>query len=97
MFDITIRYDRVPVLHMAPAIRRYVERGIPPGHFLCALLSNDLFEAFGRADDDNTAAMHAWTIFVYCELPSGCWGSSEVVNAWINTGGLIGQAAKEQV
>jgi hypothetical protein len=95
MFDIHVRYDRVPVPHMAPAVRRYIERGIPPGHFLCALLSNDLFEAFGRADDDNAAAMRDWTIFVYCELPSGCWGSPEAINAWCNAGGLSGQATEE--
>lgn len=85
-----VNYDKVPVPHMAPAIRRYVERGIAPGHFLIALLSNDLMGAIGRADEDNQDAIVAWARFVYCELPNGCHGSPEHVSDWIKGGGLNG-------
>lgn len=73
----TIDWTKVPVPRMADGIRRYVERGIPPGHFLTALLSNDLQEAVGRADEDNSTALAKWAVFLHCELPSGCHGSSE--------------------
>jgi hypothetical protein len=77
---------------MADGLKLYVERGILPGDFLTALLSNDLVDAFGRADDNNTAAMRGWASFLYNEMPRGSWGSRATVEAWCRTGGLLGQA-----
>ena len=61
----------------------YVEHRIQPGHFLTAVLENDLFGAFNRADDENTAAMRHIVAYVYNYLPSGCWGSPRKVSAWL--------------
>jgi hypothetical protein len=77
---------------MTDGLKLYVERGIMPGDFLTALLSNDLVEAFRRADDNNTAAMRSWALFVYSDLPRGCWGSREIVQTWCKYHGLVGQA-----
>jgi hypothetical protein len=90
MFEVD--WDRVPNPRMTDGLKRYVERGVLPGHFLTALLSNDLFEAFSRADDNNTAAMRDWASFLYNEMPRGSWGSRDNVQAWCKTGGLVGQA-----
>lgn len=72
--------------HMHEAITLWIEKGEPRpklmGHFMCALLSNDLMEAFARADYANIAAMHAWTIFLYNYAPAPCFGSEEKLNAW---------------
>jgi hypothetical protein len=35
---------------MHEPITLWIERGLPPGHFLTALLSNDFMEAVARAD-----------------------------------------------
>ena len=35
--------------HMMGAIQRYIDHGIPPGHFLTAVIENNLCEACGRA------------------------------------------------
>ena len=62
---------------------RYVEHRIAPGGFLCAVLSNDLFGALGKADESNSAAIVEICRFIYNELPNGCWGSEERVNSWL--------------
>ena len=45
---------------------------------------NDLFESFGRADEDNQSAMFAIVSHIYNELPSDCHGSYEIVDEWID-------------
>lgn len=67
------------------ALTRYVEHGIKPGGFLTAVLSNDLFGAFSRADPLNAAAMQDIVKFIYNELPAGAWGSPEKVQAFVKT------------
>ena len=82
-----INYDSVPI-HMRAAIQRYLEDGERCGGFLTALLSNDLTEAFARADDINLAAMHAWVRFLWNEAPIDSYGSPENFERWIERGGL---------
>lgn len=86
-------YSRLPE-HMQAGARRYIERGIPPGHFLTAVLSNNMAEAFSRADDINTAAMLDWAMWTYNDIPRNSHGSPEAVSAWIKQGGLEGIAAR---
>lgn len=69
--------------HMWGAVQRYYLHGIPPGNFLTAVLSNDLMEAFGRADDENSDAMRQWVQFLYNYAPRGGHGSPENVRAWM--------------
>ena len=65
---------------------RYVVRRIPPGHFMMALLSNDLVGVINRADTENAALIKQWVMVLYnCEvIPSGCWGSKERVDEWLS-------------
>ncbi len=86
--------DKLPV-YMHGGVERYVLHGILNGHFLTAVVSNRLVEAFSNADDINTAAMRAWVSWLYNEAPIDCWGSPEKVQAWIDAGGLEGIKAKE--
>lgn len=69
--------------HMWSGISKYLIHGYPTGQFLQALLSNDLMEAFSRADDINIANMHRWCQFLYCFAPIGSYGSGENVSAWL--------------
>jgi len=66
------------------SLNLYVEHKIRTGGFLEAVLSNDLFSAFGKADEGNKRQMHEIVKYVYNELPSNCWGSKEKVEAWLN-------------
>ena len=70
--------------HMWGAIERYIVRGIPPGSFLTAVLSNDLKGAFINADEVNTDNMRQWVQFLYNYAPGDCWGSPERVEAWLS-------------
>ena len=65
------------------SIDRYVNDKIPPGGFLCAVLSNDLFEAFARADSINRATMFDIVDYIYNNTPNICWGSPEIVKEWL--------------
>ncbi|MEE8167106.1 MAG: helix-turn-helix domain-containing protein [Myxococcota bacterium] len=78
--------DGMTVCSMAvlDALVHYVEHRAEPGHFLMAVLCNDLFEAFGRADDQNTRGM-AWLVgIIYNNVPSPLWGSKSQVKAHLS-------------
>lgn len=88
-----LNYEKLPE-HMQPGARGYIEKGLPPGGFLRAVLENDLVGAFAKADEVNTREMYWWAEWLYNEAPSACWGSPEKVTAWINHEGLQGREAK---
>lgn len=67
---------------MMCGITRWVEDAIYPGHFLTAILSNDLAEAVGRADDENMQNIPAYMGYLYNMVPSACHGSVEKMKAW---------------
>jgi len=95
--EFEVDYSKVPVPRMADAVRRYVEKGIQPGHFLMALLSNDLMDTIGRADDENAAAIKRWAIFVRCELPVGCHGSRSKMTDWMRFRQAVSEAKRPAV
>lgn len=74
-------FDSIPknVMH---SLENYVLYGYMPGHFLTAILSNNLHEAVSRADAQSAEALYAIARFVYMKLPAGCWGNMDKVNAW---------------
>lgn len=74
-------YSRIP--ETIGAIRRYIDQGLPPGDFLYAVLSNDLREAFGRADENNCREMFHIVAYLYNEAPRVCWGNVERVKEWL--------------
>ena len=69
--------------HTKYQIDEYVKHQIPPGSFVMAVLSNDLMEAFMRADDINLHYMRDIVKYVYNDIPSCCWGSPEIVKTFI--------------
>lgn len=77
-FDYTQIPDR-----MMKALRAYTERHQPVGDFLQAVISNNLMEAFGRADDTNIELLGVYTAWLYNEAPGRCHGSRERYRAWI--------------
>lgn len=65
------------------ALDRYAKEHIAAGHFVMAVLRNDLMSAVFRADDQSLAALAAIVCYCYNELPSTCWGSPDKVTAWL--------------
>jgi hypothetical protein len=74
----------------------YVQKGIPGGSFIHAVMSNNLMEAIGQADSENLRDIHSICQYVYCHCPHECWGSPEKVKIWVKGGGLVerGKEAK---
>lgn len=63
-------------------LERWVVNGIKPGDFLCALLRNDLKGAFDRADERSVRNLRELVMYCYRHLPTACWGSAELFDAW---------------
>lgn len=78
--------------HIRDGVLNYVEKGWPIGGFLTAVFTNNLMEAFARADDINRVQLYAICSWVYNEAPSGCWGNPAKVRLWLEAGGLAGIA-----
>jgi hypothetical protein len=79
--------EMIPTSELCPkgiqeSLHLYIDRGIPPGDFLQAVLVNDLKEAVGRADINNAAVLCHIVAYCYNCIPSASWGSEEKVRAW---------------
>ena len=74
--------NRIPAATLQ-GLRNYIEHKIPTGGFLKAVLQNDLFSAFSRADPGNRAALGDIVMFMVNEAPRNCWGDREAVNAYM--------------
>lgn len=68
---------------MDGAIRRYIDKGIIPGSFLSAVISNDLRAACEWADEVNLKNLPAYIGYFYNESPSLCWGSAKIMKRWV--------------
>jgi hypothetical protein len=73
--------DNIPQKTME-SLRRYISHGLPPGHFVTAVLCNDLRGAVTRADDDNAHALIDIVQWVHSHAPIACWGSPQAVQRW---------------
>jgi len=68
--------------HMQGGIIRFYESGIPPGHFLTAVIDNDLRGAIERADDENIHLLKNYVQWFYNHAPSGSWGHAGSTRRW---------------
>jgi hypothetical protein len=72
-------------------IDQYVETGDMSSDFLRSVLENNLKDALHKADAVNFENLPAIVNYCHWEIPSGCWGSKDKVQAWILQGGLEGK------
>ncbi len=77
-----IDYKMLPE-NLSEGLQGYIEQGIPPGHFLQAILKNNLVEACARADIPNQRRIYDVVFFLHNYAPSACWGSTEKYESWI--------------
>lgn len=84
-----LRLSGIPE-YMQGGVERYILHGIPPGHFLSAILDNDLREACQRADMTNRVRIWEYVAFLYNYAPLGCWGYAGAVDDWCAHRGLDG-------
>ncbi len=64
------------------AFVRYAIHGIIPGHFLQAVIANDLFGAICRADNTSSGILTALVRLVHNEFPPNSHGSQKAIKAW---------------
>lgn len=78
-----------PVLHQTlDAIRFYVLDGQRPGDFLYAFAADDLEGVMRSVDTVNSNSLVEIYEVFYNMAPSGCRGSEEAVQKWIDQGGV---------
>lgn len=65
------------------AARLYITKGIVPGHFLTAVIENNLLGSIMYADDANLEALSRIVSFFYDQAPHNCWRSRDNMNKWI--------------
>lgn len=79
-------YSKIPS-RTIEALDRYVHHRIKPGHFLTAVLTNNLFDAIERADRENMDALGEIVRYVWNQIPLACWGSKEKMDEWMHLDG----------
>ncbi len=85
MEDAKIRQDFSQIRqNIVEGINRFVLLHERKGHFITAVLSNDMREAFARADEENIRTMFQIVSYCHNEIPGVCWGSPEKVKAWLD-------------
>lgn len=78
--------------YMRLGLREYILNGRPVGHFLTAVLNNDLKGACNRADEVNQKSLYQYVFFLYNYAPRECWGRPGATDAWQEGGGYNGLA-----
>jgi hypothetical protein len=69
---------------MRHSLMHYFLLGYEPGGALQAILSNDLFDAVGRSDEDTMRAMSQIVTWIYSFAPRTAKGSREAVAAYVH-------------
>ena len=72
-----------PATRFKAELLAYVERYQPPGHFLGAVLRNDLGAAFLHGQPEDLAAIPEILAWLHAHGPLKCWGSTHSVAAWV--------------
>jgi hypothetical protein len=68
--------------HTQKTLENYLLDGLPPGGFVEAVLTNNLFRAVSNADSVNSQRLWEITRWVLKYAPALSWGSKERIRAW---------------
>ena len=77
--------------YMIESLVQYILIGRPVGHFLTAIINNDLKGAVNRGDDMNQCRIVNYVKFLFNYAPHGSWGYEGSTNMWIARGGKYPQ------
>ena len=83
--------------HTLEALDRYWKYGYAPGSFLTTLLTGNVFDAIGRADNWNKEALGHIVYYIIHYAPRGSYGSPALVQDWINRGEMFQWHEKQRV
>lgn len=77
-------YSKIPPSTLE-TLQAWIRSARPMGSFCEAVVSNDLKEAFARADDGNIKAMFHTVSWLYNRAPIGAWGNPRCLRDWPKT------------
>jgi len=77
--------------YMRQGMMDYIMEGVRPGHFLQAVISNNLKEACHYADDTNQHRLFDYILFLHNAAPMNAWGSKKHMESWIMVKGARGK------
>lgn len=69
--------------HLIDGLVLYLTHGIQPGSFLLAVLTNDLFAAMNRADEESREGLYRLCVFIWNDVPASAWGTKAKVSDWM--------------
>jgi hypothetical protein len=75
-------WERVPE-GLRDGLRMYLDEHVRVGHFLTAVLSNDLAEAFARADLNSRVGLFDIVSYLHNYAPAPAWGGKRQVELWL--------------
>lgn len=79
--DLRIDWSQCPK-RFKHALFLYVEDGVPPGHFMEAVLAGDLYGAVQRGNEDSLAELTPLVRFIYNQVPGLAWGCYNRIADW---------------
>lgn len=88
------QYAAIPE-HERRAMENYVLHGVAPGKFLTAVISNDLRNAVGYADETNLPLLKIYVQWFYNLAPMYSHGTLASLDNWAREGGLVGRKARQ--
>lgn len=74
---------RIPE-HTKTSIENYLLYGLPPGGFLTAVLTNNLYGAIASADSQNKDRLADIVRWLQFSAPSNSHGDFDIIRDWIN-------------
>lgn len=89
------KYPKIP-LYILESFLFYRDQGRDLGQFGEAVISDNLREAFRRADDDCIKAMDEIMTMLENDFPAGSHGSFRMYQQWRDIGGLVGMMSSSQ-
>lgn len=81
--------------HIMFSLKQYAFYGQQTGSCLLGILSNDIYNAVGRADNETAANLADIIKFIIRELPANSYGSKFNVDEWLASGGLVGKHGRK--
>jgi hypothetical protein len=75
-------YSKLPE-KFQDGMQNYIEKGYPPGHFLSAVIQNDLSKAIGYADPESLTMIPTLCEWIFNRAPSKSWGSRIAMEKWV--------------
>jgi hypothetical protein len=70
--------------HLREGMRLYLQDGVTPGGWMCAVLDNDLSNAVQRCDDRALGTLRNLFEWLCMYAPASAWGAPDKRAAWQN-------------